>query len=94
MATDKIVNSLDTFIDQFVEIFIGKFGRPSSVSGSVHFLNMSENGVEKFIKSSIKYLQDLSNKHILNSTTDTDLLNIRDSIVADLNQLLYLFTLK
>jgi hypothetical protein len=26
--------------------------------------------------------------------TDTDLLNIRDTIVADLNQTLYLFTLE
>lgn len=90
MATDKTVDSLDKLIDQFVEIYIGKYGRPASISGTISFVNLTEANAEKFVRSSIKYLQKLP----LSSTADTDLLNIRDEITGDLNQLLYLFTLK
>jgi hypothetical protein len=93
MATDKTVDALDKSIDQFVEIYIGKYGRPATISGTLRFVNLTESNAEKFIKGSIKYLQT-NLKKILNPTTDTDLLNIRDTITGDLNQLLYLFTLK
>lgn len=92
MATDKTVDALDKSIDQFVEIYIGKYGRPATISGTLRFINLTESNAEKFIKGSIKYLQT-NLKKILNPTTDTDLLNIRDTITGDLNQLLYLFTL-
>jgi DNA-binding ferritin-like protein len=93
MATDKTVDALDKSIDQFVEIYIGKYGRPATISGTLRFVNLTESNAEKFIKGSIKYLQT-NLKKILNPTTDTDLLNIRDTITGDLNQLLYLFTLR
>jgi len=93
MATDKAVDALDKNIDQFVEIYIGKYGRPATISGTIRFINLTESNADKFIKGSIKYLQT-GLKKILNPTTDTDLLNIRDTITGDLNQLLYLFTLK
>jgi hypothetical protein len=94
VATDKAVENLDKSIDQFVEVYIGKYGR-SRLSGSnanIHLMNLSEAGASKLVRSSIKYLEGTLTKSLKH--TDTDLLNIRDEIIADLNQLLYLFTLK
>ena len=94
IATDKILEDLDKIIDSYVEIYIGKYGRSkmSSAQGTMHLLNMSEAGATRFINASIKYSQSYLIKHI-NREKDSDLINIKDELVATLNQLLYLFTL-
>ena len=45
-----------------------------------------------FIDETILYLLNLDN--VLNTQTDTDLLNIRDEMIAEFNKLRYLITLK
>lgn len=92
-ATDELVEKLDTNIDQFVEVYIGKYGRPklSGRTSSIHLRNHSDKEATKMIQEAIAWLTtDLTKKL---KKTDTDLLNIRDTIIADLNQTLYLFTL-
>lgn len=94
IATDKILEKLDTSIDEYVEVYIGKYGRPK-VTGknaivTVH--NLTESGAVRLVGAAIKYLQGPLTKTL--KPSDTDLMNIRDEMVADLNQLLYLFTLK
>ncbi len=95
IATDKILEKLEKNIDSFVEVYIGKYGRPklSGKNTTITLQNISEAGATRLIKSSIKYLQTFLTKS-LQPATDSDLLNIRDEIIGDLNQLLYLFTLK
>jgi len=93
-ATDELVEKLDTNIDQFVEVYIGKYGRPklSGRTSSIHLRNHSDKEATKMIQEAIAWMStDLTKKL---KKTDTDLLNIRDTIVADLNQTLYLFTFK
>jgi hypothetical protein len=47
----------------------------------------------ELLKAGVEWLtRDLP--RFLNKTKDTDLLNIRDEILADLNQVLFLFRLK
>lgn len=92
-ATDELVDKLDTNIDQFVEVYIGKYGRPKLIgrTSSIHLRNHSDKEATKMIQEAIHWLTvDLTKKL---KKTDTDLLNIRDTIVADLNQTLYLFSL-
>lgn len=95
IATDKIVESLDKTTDQFVETYIGKYGRPKmtgkNTSLSLH--NMTEAGAARLIHSAVRYLQGPLTRS-LESSIDTDLINLRDELIGDLNQLLYLFTLK
>ena len=93
MATNDLVTKLDTNIDQFVEVYIGKYGRPklTGKSASINLRNHSDNEAEQMIKEAIEWLTTSLSKKL--KDTDTDLLNIRDTIVADLNQTLYLFTL-
>jgi hypothetical protein len=94
IATDKILETLDKSIDSFVEVYIGKYGRPkmSSKTGTLHLHNLSEAGATRVIMAAVKYLQGPLTKHL--QPIDTDLINIRDEIIADLHQLLYLFSLK
>lgn len=94
IATDKILETLEKSIDSYVEIYIGKYGRPkvSGKNASITLQNLSEAGATRLIGAAIKYLQGPLTKTL--KPIDTDLMNVRDEIVADLNQLLYLFTLK
>ncbi len=94
IATDKILQTLDTSIDSFVEIYIAKYGRPrlSGKNANILLHNLTEAGATRMIHAAIKYIQGPLSKRL--QINDTDLFSIRDDIVADLNQLLYLFTLK
>jgi hypothetical protein len=91
-ATDDLVTKLDENIDQFVEVYVGKYGRPklTGKTSTIRLRNHSDNEATNLLKEAIQWMSnDLSRKL---KKTDTDLLNIRDTIIADLNQTLYLFT--
>jgi hypothetical protein len=94
IATDKILEKLDKSIDSYVEIYIGKYGRPklTSKNATITMHNLTEAGAVRLVNSAIKYLQGALTKTL--KPSDTDLMNIRDEMIGDLNQLLYLFTLK
>jgi hypothetical protein len=92
IATNDLLPKLDTNIDQFVEVYVGKYGRPklSGRTSTIHLRNHSDKEATKMIQEAIAWLTtDLTKKL---KKTDTDLFNIRDTIVADLNQTLYLFS--
>lgn len=82
--------ALDGLIDNFVEVLMGKYGRVPALPMKVY--NRNEKDCMTFIDETIAYLLLLSNA--LNPSTDTDLLNIRDEMVAEFNKLKYLLTLK
>ena len=92
-ATDDVIKALDDNIDLFVEVFMGKYGRPNitRTTNTVQIKNMSEKSAVKFIKDCIVHITGPFAKSI--KGTDTDLLNIKDEILGELNKLLYLFTL-
>lgn len=93
IATNDLVTKLDTNIDSFVEVYIGRYGRPklTGKTSSIHLRNFSDKEASAMIKEIIGWLErDLPKKL---KRTDSDLLNIRDTILQDLNQTLYLFSL-
>jgi hypothetical protein len=92
-ATDELVGKLDENIDKFVEVYIGKYGRPNftSKTSSIKIHNFHDADGPSYLKSAATWLSKKLPKHV--KKEDTDLLNIRDEILADLNQTLYLFTL-
>jgi hypothetical protein len=93
IATDKYLESLDKHIDYFVEVSMGKYGRPrvTGATATITLKNMTEKAAAIYLNAARSYLQGTFSKTI--NPKDTDLLNIRDEILGDLNQLAYLFTL-
>lgn len=93
IATDKYLESLDKHIDYFVEVSMGKYGRPrvTTATATITLKNMTEKTAAIYLNAAREYLQGAFSKTI--NPKDTDLLNIRDEILGDLNQLTYLFTL-
>ena len=93
-GTDGVIESLDGNIDKYVEVYMGKYGRPkmNSRTGIVQVKNFTEKNAVAFVKACIQELIIEIPKGL--KKIDTDLLNIRDEMLADLNQLLYLFTLE
>jgi hypothetical protein len=89
-ATDDLTLALDTNIDAFVESYMGRYGRPM-VSGSIKLHNFSESAAKTFVAKETKYLENELPKKI--GKNDTDLLNLRDTILGDLTKVSYLFTL-
>jgi hypothetical protein len=89
-ATDALTLALDTNIDAFVESYMGRYGRPK-VSGSIKLHNFSESAARAFVTKETKYLEKELPRKI--GKDDTDLLNLRDTILGDLTKVLYLFTL-
>jgi len=94
IATDGALEKLDKNIDMFVEVYMGKYGRPrmSAKNGTVVVHNLTEAGATRMIKAAVKHLQGPFTKK-LDKEADSDLITIKDDIVGDLNQLLFLFTL-
>jgi hypothetical protein len=93
-ATDDVLAALDTTIDEYVETYMGKYGRPklTAATNTVRVGNLSEASIVKFIKAAAAHLQGPLVKR-LSPSKDTDLLNLRDEMLGELNKLLYLFTL-
>lgn len=95
IATDKILENLEKAIDSYVEVYFGKYGRVKLTGKNAQIVlqNITDAGAVRVITAAIKYLQGPLSKS-LKAVQDSDLINIKDEIIADLNQLLYLFTLK
>jgi hypothetical protein len=90
-ATDELVGKLDDNIDRFVEVYIGKYGRPKLVGKTaLRLRNFHDEEAPALLKEAIDWMTNDLPKKI--KSTDVDLLTIRDEIIADLDQTLYLFT--
>jgi hypothetical protein len=88
----KIYESLDENIDTFIETYMGKYGRV--ISASKFNLEMSNYSDLNFATATDSYIEFLINlTNMLDAARDTDLLNIRDEILGNLNRLKYLLTL-
>lgn len=93
-ATDDLVSSLDESIDDFVETYMGKYGRPhfTAKNSKIQLYDATDKKGHVILEECIRWLSTDLPKQL--KKTDTDLLNIRDEIVGKLNKTRYLFTLK
>jgi len=92
-ATDDLVSSLDDNIDKFTEAYMGRYGRPNfnAKSGKLQVYNAKDKRAPQLLVAGINWLTHELPKLV--KRTDTDLLNIRDEILADLQQARFLFSL-
>lgn len=96
-ATDDLYTKLNANFDAFIEILLGKTESRINLM-SVKTLPLKDfTSQEEFKKEIIafkEYLFNLNENKVMLQMQNTDLFNIRDTIVGDLNQLLYLLTFK
>ena len=96
-ATDELYESLNGNIDKFIEVLLGKTGSRIDLMGhkTISLIDLnSQEQLKSKIESFKSYLVGLTNNKGLGSMTNKDLLNIRDEILGDMNQFLYLLTFK
>lgn len=96
-ATDELHGKLNEHIDRFIEVLLGKSGVRIDLmhQKSIRLLDLSnQSSLRKEIEDYKKYLVGLDNHKALQTMSNTDLFNIRDEILGDLNQFLYLLTFK
>lgn len=93
IAYGSIYDSLDDLIDKLAEVSMGKYGRIdlSGDLGDVTLKNMDEISINSFVDEFVKFLTGLNKE--FDASVDTDLLNIRDEILGEINKLKYLLTL-
>ena len=95
-ATDELYESFNGRMDEFVETMLGKTGKRVNLSSvkSIPFYDYTN--VAKFkqcIEIFKTYLVNMSNAAYFKNPANSDLLNIRDEILGDLNKFTYLLTL-
>ena len=91
-AFGKVFDSLSDLIDDFVEVSMGKYGRPSTKGQELEMFDLEDVDIMDWTSGVVDYL--ISFDDILDEVEDTDLLNIRDEMMAQFNKLKYLLTLK
>lgn len=91
-AFGNTYSELDSLIDEFVETYMGKYGRVKSKNKFTIYLMDYSNSAESHIKHYIDYLSNEFKNSL--EDEDTDLLNIRDEMIGKLNKLIYLLSLK
>lgn len=96
-ATDDIYSSLSENMDKYAETMIGKgSGKYRINTNDFKTLKVDSVGNNKIMEHKVKMLiNDLNKFHSgLAGVEFSDVANIRDEIVGDLNKFLYLLTLK
>ena len=90
-AFGKAYEALDDQIDEFVETYMGRFGKARpTVTYSIQLKSLtSDEVVKEVIESYISYFNSMNDE----IPEATDLLNIRDTMLGELNKLKYLLTL-
>jgi hypothetical protein len=94
LASGSLYDALIEQIDEFMEVFMGRHHRirlPERCSLPLRSLDAKS--AVSYLKDNIAFFSNLET-FLPALRTDTDLLSIRDLIVAEMNKTLYLFTLR
>jgi hypothetical protein len=91
-ASDELHSNLSENIDKFIEVLLGKDeSRIRIVGENIRFVDsIDQNDFKRKIFNFRAFLIELN--RTFDSAADSDLLNIRDEMLANINQFLYLMT--
>ena len=94
VASDSLVNSLTEKLDKFIETMQGNENKKLTFSKkSIVFTVENDISIVKLLQNFKIWLSNTLPKYLNPKTSNTDLLNIRDDILGEVNKTLYLFTL-
>jgi len=94
-ATDELYSKLNDDIDKFMEVLLGKIGNRVDLTKVKSIPIRDFTSLEQMKKTIVdfkSYLVDLDSNKVMNIMSNSDLYNIRDEILGDLNQFMYLLT--
>jgi hypothetical protein len=87
-ASDELIKSLTENMDLFVETYLGAFNKEKiKLKEKINIENYTDTQISGELIFLMDYLQNMDYK-------SSDLMNIRDELLGDINQTLYLFTLR
>ena len=89
-AYGEFYDSFSDSMDEFIETHMGKYGRVKT-GGHIEIANMADVQIKDYLQEIEQFLIELSEHY--DSTRDSDLLNIRDEMLGQVNKLKYLLTL-
>lgn len=91
MALGAMYDGLNELIDEFIETYMGKYGRVQT-HGKIHTGNLQELSIDKFMDDVVEILCSFTKA--FPNPDDSDLLNIRDEMLGLVNKTKYLLTLE
>ena len=86
-ATDELYSDLNNNMDKFVEIYLGKYGKKLNINYRLSI--KYESNLKKLLKQVKTFIS-----HLEGLVLDSDLSNVRDDILGDLNTFIYLLSFK
>jgi len=89
-ASDSYLETFADKLDKFMEVAQGPFGRLNMQKIKLNFTVVNDSTIQKELDDFIKLLKEWDGT----SLNYAELLNIRDELVADAEQLKYLLTFK
>lgn len=93
-AAGKLYDKLIELNDEFMEVFMGRYHRLRLTGKhALPIQSLDAKGAVAYLKSNAEFFSNLET-FLPELKKNTDLLSIRDLIVAELNRTLYLFTLQ
>lgn len=95
-ASDELYQNLNENIDKFIEVLLGKttnLGRINIDKMNLTIFNMNDKKLKDKINSFKSFLIGLNTNKNMGIMSNDDLFNIRDELLANLNQFLYLLSL-
>ena len=96
-ATDELYTKLNANMDSFIEVLLGKSGLRTDLmhNKNIKLIDLnSSDALKREIEAFKGYLVGLNDNKAMKQMSNTDLFNIRDTILGELNQFLYLLTFK
>ena len=91
IALGELFAGVTELVDEFTETAMGKYGRIDVAGLSYTFINVSDENVVSVVDGAIDMCIKVQSAF---DKDDTDLMNLRDTILGKLNQTKYLLTLK
>lgn len=96
-ATDDLYTKFNLNMDSFVEILLGKSGVRTELTRDKTIRLNDLTSIEELKREVVafkSYLVSLNDNAAMKKMANTDLFNIRDTMLGDMNQFLYLLSFK
>jgi hypothetical protein len=96
-ATDDLYTKFNLNMDSFVEVLLGKSGMRTELTRDKTIRLTDLNSIDELKRSVVafkSYLVSLNDNAAMKKMANTDLFNIRDTMLGDMNQFLYLLSFK